>query len=637
MFHYWGYLLFGFIFMLGYALFSGISITMVIPLFDYVFLPRQTETTIRTFGIFFNSLRDIVADYFASTPHIFSVPDTSTLAPYVGQLKDLLSRTDPLLLLYTICVGVIVLTIIKNLFFYGNKIMFANLHGKTIIDVRNHMFEKYLRQSLKFFNVNKVGDSIVRMISDVNIISTMYIDQIFNVLRDIILMLVYAQLAITINARLFLISLTVLPVITLMMSFLGKKIKKYAKRIQRKFSDMFSNIEEVLNNMRIVKAFAREDAELEKFQIINRKHFSYWLKAAIYSSINTPLGEFNGTMVGLLVVILGGRLVLSENSSLSFGSFSAFLFAIFSMLHPTKTIIKAYTEIKRAKVSLDRIFEIIDQESEIIDSPDAISKTTFDSRIVFEQVNFSYDEQNKVLQDINLTIEKGERIAFVGSSGSGKTTLVNLLPRMYDVTSGSITIDGIDVKDIKLRDLRLLFGTVTQDSILFSDTIANNIKYGSLNEVSDETMMQAANISYADEFIEQFPKSYQTLLYQKGANLSGGQKQRLCIARAIVGDPPILIFDEATSALDTESEKKVQLAIEHATENRTVIVIAHRLSTILASDKIVVMDKGHIVGLGSHRDLLNTCPRYKTLYDLQFNDYDVIDTPQRASADESHD
>lgn len=624
MVRYWGYLLLGFFFMLGYALFSGISITMVIPLFDYVFLPRQTETTIHSFGTFFDSLLHIITGFFKNTTTIFSIPNKETIMPYLEQLKHLLSSTDPLLLLYTICVGVIILTVIKNIFFYGDKIMFSNLHGKTIVDIRDHMFEKYLRQSLRFFNINKIGDSIVRMISDVNIVSTMFIDQMFSILRDIILMLVYAQLAISINPRLFLISLTVLPVISLMMSLLGKKIKKYAKRIQMKFSDMFSNIEEVLNNMRIVKAFAREDDELKKFNLINRKHFTYWLKAAMYSAINTPLGEFNGTMVGLLVVILGGRLVLSQNSSLSFGSFSAFLFAIFSMLHPMKTIIKAYTEIKRAKVSLDRIFEIMDQESEIIDSPDAQPKKTFDDTIIFKNVNFSYDDQNMVLRNINLTIAKGERVALVGGSGSGKTTLVNLLSRMYDVTDGEITIDGVNIQDIKLRDLRLLFGTVTQDSILFSDTIANNIKYGSLNEVSDEMMKVAARISYADEFIDQFPESYKTMLYQKGSNLSGGQKQRLCIARAVVGNPPILIFDEATSALDTESEKKVQLAIEQATANRTVIVIAHRLSTILSSDKIVVLDKGNIVGMGTHHTLLKTCPRYKTLYDLQFNDHAVM-------------
>ena len=611
MFHYWGYMLVGFILMFGFALFSGISITMVIPLFDYVFLPRQSEPTIDSFDLFLDKFNGIISDYFSHGSGILSIPSQSTFGPYLDQLKQLLSTTEPLLLLYGICIAVIVLTIVKNIFFYGNKLMFSNLHGRTIVDIREHMFEKYLRQSLKFFNINKVGDSIVRMVSDVNIVSSMFIDQMFNILRDFFLMLVYARLAIMINGKLFLISLTVLPFISVMISLLGKKIKKYAKRIQLKFSDMFSNIEEVLNNMRIVKAFAREDAELDKFKAINRKHFSYWLKSAIYSSINTPLGELNGTMIGVMVVILGGRLVLSENNTLTFGSFSAFLFAIFSMLHPMKTMTKAYTDIKKAKVSLDRIFEIINKESDIKDSPQAISKKSFDHEILLKDVNFSYDDDNPVLKDINLSIKKGERVALVGSSGSGKTTMVNLLPRMYDVSSGEITIDGENIKKIKLRDLRLLFGTVTQDSILFSDTIANNIRYGSFEEISDELMKKAAKISYADEFIEQQSKSYKTMLYQKGTNLSGGQKQRLCIARAIVGDPPILIFDEATSALDTESEKKVQMAIEHATENRTVIVIAHRLSTILSSDKIVVLDRGRIVGIGPHKELLDTCPDIK--------------------------
>ena len=240
--------------------------------------------------------------------------------------------------------------------------------------------------------------------------------------------------------------------------------------------------------------------------------------------------------------------------------------------------------------------------------------------IKYKNVGFSYNGSKKVLREINLTINKGEKIALVGSSGSGKTTMVNLLERMYDTTSGEILIDNINIKDIKLQDLRTLMGTVTQESILFADTIANNIGYGTLNKITQEEIAKAAKIAYANEFIDSLSEKYKTLLHTRASNLSGGQRQRLCIARAIVADPPILIFDEATSALDTEAEMKVQKAIEQATKNRTVIVIAHRLSTILTSDKIVVMDDGKIVGMGKHKELIETCDRYKTLHDLQFND-----------------
>lgn len=615
---YWVSLVFGFLFMLAYALFSGVSITMVIPVFDYVFVPRDVVPIYKHFPEFMSALGNILSEFFAKTDSIGAMTDTSHLQAFLARLKEVLSSTDPLLLLYSVCGALIVLTLIKNIFFFCNKLMFANLRGKTMVDIRDLMFSKYLNQSMIFYQENKVGDSIVRISSDVSIMSELFIRAMFDVLRDLSLLFVYARIAILLNTRLFLMSLIVLPIFSIVMAFLGKKIKKYAKRIQLKFSDMFSNVEEVMSNMRIVKAFSREDHELNKFKEINNKFFTYWRKSVIYSAFNVPISEINGVMTGVLVVILGGRLVLAQDSGFSFGSFTAFMFAVFSMLHPMKNITKAYTEIKKALVSLDRVFTIINRKSEIIESENAITKQSFDKSIEYRDVSFTYNQKSEALKAINLTIGKGEKVALVGSSGSGKTTFVNLLPRMYDVSAGEILIDGINIKEFRLRDLRTLFGTVTQESILFSDTVANNISYGSLSDVSLDDIKAAARISYADEFIETLPGTYDAMLQQKGSNLSGGQRQRVCIARAIVGNPPILIFDEATSALDTEAEQKVQQAIDQATKNRTVIVIAHRLSTVLSADKIVVMDKGRIVDTGTHAELLEKCDRYRTLYNLQF-------------------
>jgi len=623
MLRYWVYMVVGLIFMFGYAGLSGITLTMVIPLFDYVFRHRETAIIYSNWSELSVVIGKLVNDFCIQVKNFFDFSQPSSFKPLLEQLKQIFSQTDPLFLLYMICVSFVVITLVKNIFYYINKVMFANLRGKTILSIRNVMFEKYLKQSLAFFNVNKVGDSIVRMVSDVDIVNDKLIFPIFNISRDIILLFVYIGIAVSINARLFLLSLLVLPMFSVLLALLGKKVKKYSKRIQTKFSDMFSNIEEVMNNMRIVKAFSRENWEYDKFKKINSKYFVFWRKSVIYAGINVPLSEISGTLLGVVIIILGGSLILSPTSQFQLGEFTAFLLAIFSMQHPVKELTKAYADIKKAQVSLDRIFYVLNQQSEIKNSENPVYKNTFEKHIALKDVSFSYNSKTEVLSNISFEIKKGEKVAFVGSSGSGKTTLINLLPRMYDITRGEILIDDINIQNIDLKDLRLLFGTVTQDSILFSDTIANNIRYGSLQEISDEMIKEAARISYADEYIEKLPDRYEQMLHQKGANLSGGQKQRLCIARAIISNPPILIFDEATSALDTESEQKVQQAIDQATQNRTVLVIAHRLSTVLSADKIIVLDKGKIVGIGKHKDLLKTCQRYQTLYRLQFENHKI--------------
>lgn len=318
------------------------------------------------------------------------------------------------------------------------------------------------------------------------------------------------------------------------------------------------------------------------------------------------------------MILIGGKMVLDPENNFTFGQFFLFISAVFSILHPIKVIAKSYNNIQKASVSLERISWVMDLKPEILEKEDSQEITDFNSSILLKDVSFAYEEK-KVLKNINFEFKKGEKIALVGGSGSGKTTLVNLLPRFYDTSEGKILIDGTPVEDFKISSLRKLFGIVTQESILFSDSVYNNIVYGVHQNVTLEEVKKAAEIAHAAEFIDDLPDGYDTILHSRGSNFSGGQKQRLCIARAIIGNPPILIFDEATSALDTESEKKVQLAIEEATQNRTVIMIAHRLSTILSSDRIVVMDKGEIISVGSHKELLATCSRYQHLYNLQFS------------------
>jgi ATP-binding cassette, subfamily B, bacterial MsbA len=619
MLKYWAYMIAGLIFMLGFAVFSGISITMAIPFFDYIFTDIRQDVVYTSFPQFYQAIRTIIVNFQSQEQQIFSIFQKEIYQPLGEEIGKVLSNTDQMLLLWIIGIMILILILLKNIFFYGNKIMFANLRGRTIKDIRDIIFHKYLFQSLSFFGKNKIGDSLVRIVSDVKIVSDMFIKSIFTALQDLLLLIVNTIIALLINPKLFLISLVLFPIFSYILGFLGRKIKKYAKRIQKQSSEMFSNVDETLSSMRIVKGFAREDYEMLKFQNINNKHFSFWKRSILYAAVNTPLSELNSTLMGVIVMIIGGSQVLTPNSTFSAGLFVTFLLAMFSMLHPMKKITTAYTEIRKAMVSLDRISEILDRTSEIKEKKNAVSISEFNDKIRFQNVSFAYEEGKYVLENISFSVLKGEKVALIGSSGSGKTTCVNLLPRMYDKTSGNIYIDDIPIENIKLKDLRMLFGTVTQESILFTDTVKNNISYGSLKEVSDEDISRAAKIAYADEFIEKLPNKYDQLLNTKASNLSGGQKQRLCIARAVVGDPPILIFDEATSSLDTEAEQKVQKAIEQATKDRTVIMIAHRLSTVLSSDKIIVFDQGKIIGMGKHEELLESCERYKILYNLQFS------------------
>ncbi len=611
MHRYWYYGLAGLVTMLLYALFSGISITLVIPLFDFVFKGRSNPVIYDTWYGFIAAAWDEVLLFFQQ--HRITL-NPSSFEPLWVRLQDLMRLTDPLALLYSICVFVFIIFLLKNAFYYANRMFFVVLRGRTIRDLRKHMFGRYLSQSMEFYNQHQVGDAIVRMVNDVDTVSNQFIYSIFNSIRDFSTIIVYMVIAITLNPRLFLYSIIVLPLFSLTMSFMGRKIKKYSRRIQSQLSTMFSVVEEVLNSMKVVKAFRKEAAEEEAFNKINRKHMKMWQRSMAYSSLNVPISEMNSAITGILVIILGGSLILDPNGHFSLGNFTAFLFALFSMLHPLKTVTQMYSEIKKATVSLDRIALVLNQQSQVVDAPDAITKKSLDSCITLENVSFSYNPDKEVLQNINLEIKKGEKIAIVGSSGSGKTTQANLLNRMNDVTQGSIKMDGVDIRKIKLDDLRGLFGIVGQESILFTRSIRDNIAYGAFGEVSDADIKTAAKVALADEFINELPHGYDQMLETKGSNLSGGQRQRLCIARAIVGNPPILIFDEATSALDNISEKKVQDAIDAAMLDRTVVIIAHRLSTVISCDRIVVLEQGRVQCVGTHNELLQSCKHYQELH-----------------------
>jgi subfamily B ATP-binding cassette protein MsbA len=613
---YWVFLFFNLIFMLFYALFSGVSITMVSPLLDFVFINSERMIKIDSYSLFFEKITQTITDFFA-THSLFHL-NKEIVALFIEEIKNVFSQTNPLLLLWIISFAFISLILLKNLFFFLNRLMTTNLKGLAVRDLRDMIFAKYLTQSLKFLNKNRIGDALVRMVSDVQIICEQYIGAIFVILRNLFMIIIFIQIAIFLNPKLFFISLILLPFFGILINQLGKKLKKYAKRQQGQYSDMFSFMEEVLSSIKIVKAFSRENSEMSNFSAVNQRYFRFWRRGNIYASLNVPISEISSVVTGAVLLIIGGKMIITGNDAFTVGNFMAFLFAFFSMLHPLKELTDSYANIKKANVSMDRVVEILDQPNDIIESKNAVAKKDFVHKISMQNLSFGFLPEQFVLKNITLEIHKGEKIAFVGNSGSGKTTLVNMLNRMYDPSNGTILIDAIPLTEMKLQDLRKLFGVVTQDSMLFSASVRDNIAYGSLQSVSDEDIKKAAKIAFADEFVERLPKQYNEILNPKASNLSGGEKQRLCIARAVVDNPPILIFDEATSSLDSEAEQKVQKAIEMATQDRTVIMIAHRLSTILKADKIVVIDQGEIVGMGKHEELLETCAKYKLLYDIQF-------------------
>ncbi len=614
MFRYWPLLVTGLLATLLYAIFSGISVTLVIPLFDYVFKPGGGKLLYTDLSGFLGALGSAWSTFWQSSGGVFSLDG---LAPLWEEMQKIMLATDSLALLYALCLFVVVVILLKNIFFYLQRVLFIKLRGNTIRDLREMMFARYMGQSLEFFHQNRIGDAMVRMVNDAEIVSESFIKSLLEGILDIFTILVFMRVALLLSPRLFLYGLLVVPFFTLFVGWLGKQIKKNSQRIQAHLSTMFSTVEEALNSMKIVKAFRREDSELRDFSRINSAYVRFWKRAQYYLSLSVPLSELNTVFTAVIVIILGGRMILAPGSGFSLGDFTAFLFAIFSLLHPLKNLTQIYSDVKKALISLNRVFFVLNREATVKEAPDALAKDGFSSGIEFDHVSFSYSENRLVLRDVSLTVRKGEKIAIVGASGGGKTTLANLFNRMYDVSSGAIRVDGTNIRQLRLDDLRRLFGVVTQDSVLFTRSVRANIAYGALEELSDEQVRAAARIAHAEDFILQFPSQYDEVLQTKGANLSGGQKQRLCIARAIVGDPPVLIFDEATSALDTESEQLVREAIDAATRNRTVIMIAHRLSTVLQADRIVVLEQGQIVGQGSHEELLRSCPRYRKLYAAQ--------------------
>jgi subfamily B ATP-binding cassette protein MsbA len=523
--------------------------------------------------------------------------------------------------LLRLCGVILGLIFLKSLFEYLQAYWMAHVEQGIIKDLRNDLYRHLNELSLSYFNRTRTGQLISRITNDVNLVNGGVSAGFVTLIKNPLLILANLALALYLSWRLTLIALVILPASLGIIGFIGSRLRRASTLSQEKMAEVTSVLQETISGVRVVKAFAMEEFETRKFRRVARDYFKSLLHITRISKLASPLTEFLSAIVGVGILWFGGQQVLTGDG-LSPGEFMLFLLAVFSLMQPVKELSSINSRFQETIAAGNRIFEILDLAPEVVSLPGAKKIERFNDCIRFENVSFSYENEESaaptiVLRNISVAVKKGEILALVGPSGAGKSTLVDLLPRFYDPQQGRILIDDIDLREIEVKSLRSLMGIVTQETILFHDTVRNNIAYG-LQEISEEKLIQAAQAANAHRFIIELPQGYATVIGERGVKLSGGQRQRLAIARALLKNPPLLILDEATSALDSESEMLVQQAIERLMVNRTSFVIAHRLSTILHAHQIIVLDKGRIVQRGTHDELLRQKGIYQKLYKMQF-------------------
>ena len=519
---------------------------------------------------------------------------------------------------FLVGLGMIIVFAVKGLFFFGHNYSVGHLVQSLIVKLRQKLFDHLVNLSLTFFSRSKTGDLISRFTNDLHVFQNMLQVGVTGPFRDIPQFFLLLGIMFYRSWQLAFVTMIIIPIAIFFIQIFGQRNKIAVSKRQISFGGLSSLLVETITGVRVVKAFGMEKYESKRFKDANDDLYKNHMRSIMIDSYSYPIIEIIGASAGATIVAYGGYLII--NGQITPGDFTSFVISFFMLNEPVKKLNGFNLKLQEGFAAVRRIFSILDVKDEIVILPNATKLTNFDREISLNIHAFHYPDQDEpAVKDFQLTVQKGEAVALVGSSGAGKTTIANLIPRFYDITRGEISIDGYDLRDLDLVSLRKMIAIVTQETILFNDTIASNITYGQ-PDCSNERMYAAAQAANAHKFIAEQFQGYETVIGEKGVRISGGQRQRLSIARALVKDAPILILDEATSALDSESEIEVQQAIEHLMENRTTIVIAHRLSTIRNTDRICVMEKGQIVEQGTHDELLLREGRYQQLYEMQFQD-----------------
>lgn len=580
------------------AVFNVFSFTLLIPILNILFKTGDNAQAYRFMEWGAGSLKEVAVNNFYY---------------YITRLIEAYGPSTTLLLLGLFLAF---MTMLKTSCYFGSSAVMIPLRTGVVRDIRVMVYSKVMHLPLGFFSEERKGDIIARMSGDVGEIENSITSSLDMLLKNPILIILYFSTLIVTSWQLTLFTILVLPGMGWFMGKVGKKLKRRSLEAQGKWSDTMSQLEETLGGLRIIKAFIAEDKMVDRFKQCSDELRDATNRVATRQALAHPMSEFLGTLLIVLVLWFGGLLILGEGTSMEASTFIFYMVILYSIINPLKDFAKAGYNIPKGLASMERVDKILRAENPIKEPANPVVLTGMEQKIEFKDLSFSYDGKREVLKHIDLTVPKGQTIALVGQSGSGKSTLVDLLPRYHDVHRGEILIDGVNIKNFRIHDLRALIGNVNQEAILFNDTFFNNIAFG-VENATPEQVMEAARIANAHDFIMETELGYQTNIGDRGGKLSGGQRQRISIARAILKNPPILILDEATSALDTESERLVQEALERLMKTRTTIAIAHRLSTIKNADEICVLYEGEIVERGKHEELLAKNGYYKRLNDMQ--------------------